>query len=128
MTPDALIQKFDAARPLLQSALDRANGEYLLDDILEGVLDERLQLWTAPGFAGVTEVLNYPRRRVVLVHLCAGELDAIRAAEGQLTRFAQIVGADAIRILGRRGWAKALADYGYRESAVEVTKEVPRGR
>lgn len=119
-----LSDTFDQAAPLLQQALDKANGEYHIQDIRDRVLSGDLQLWAGEGYAAVTEVLNYPQRRVVLVHLAAGELAPVLEAEGELCKFAKVVGATGIELIGRKGWTKVLKEHGYRESAVHLFKEV----
>lgn len=130
MTEDQkrLYDKFEASRHFLQAALDRDEGRYAMADILDGIMEGNLQLWSSPEFAAVTEVLDYPRRRVVRVHLAGGNMDALIATDGDLTRLAQVVGATGIEITGRRGWVRKLAEHGYRESAVRLFKEVPHER
>lgn len=127
-TYETLLRKFIEVRPLLQTAIDQTAGEYDLDTIWDGLAKEDLLLWTGPGFAAITEVVNYPKRRMVIVHLASGDIDALKEADGQLVKFAQIVEADAIKIIGRRGWVRALQDLGYREGMTQVIKEVPDGR
>lgn len=119
-----MLEAFQVAAPMLQAALDRGQGEYHLEDIKEGVLLGDLQLWLGEGYAAITEVLNYPQRRIVLVHLAGGELAPLVEADGELVKFAKAMGATGIEIIGRKGWVKALRDHGYRESAVHLFKEV----
>lgn len=119
-----LSAKFDSVAHLLQPAIDRGMDVLTLDDYRDRVLTGDMQLWVDEGYAAVTEVLNYPRSRVVLVHLAGGELDPLIEADGELEKFARIVGATGIEIIGRRGWVRALRDRGYKEAAVHVFKEV----
>ena len=122
-----LAEAFVAAKPRLQAALDRAGGEYTLDDIWDIVASGEGQLWHNDEFSGVTQVIDYPQKKVVLVHLAGGDLDALLKAAGpggDLEKFAKIVGADGIEIVGRRGWVRAMADIGYREQYVRVYKEL----
>lgn len=119
-----LMEAFDQAAPMLEPALSHMNGELLLEDVRERVLLGDMQLWLGEGYAAVTEVLNYPRRRVVLVHLAGGELAPLVEADGELVKFAKLVEATGIEIIGRKGWVRALRDRGYREAAVHLFKEV----
>lgn len=121
---DDLLSKFLQAKPMLQAALDQGHGEYDLEDIWAGLRDNLYQLWLGPGFAAITEVINYPNTRMVLVHLAGGDLDALKAADEQLVQFAKIVDAKFIKIVGRRGWVRALKDKGYSEAFTQVIKEV----
>lgn len=120
----ALAAKFDSVAHLLQPAVDRGIGAMELEDYKERVLTGYMQLWVGEGYAAVTEVLNYPRSRVVLVHLAGGELDSLIEADGELEKFARIVEATGIELVGRKGWVKALRDRGYKEAAVHLFKEV----
>lgn len=120
----ALAAKFDSVAHLLQPAIDRGLDVLALDDYRDKVLTGDMQLWVDEGYAAVTEVLNYPRSRVVLVHLAGGKLDSLLEADGELDKFARIVGATGIEIIGRKGWVRALRDRGYREAAVHLFKEV----
>jgi len=124
----ALSAKFDSVAHLLQPAVDAGYAGLTLDDYKERVMLGDMQLWVGDAYAGVTEVLNYPNSRVVLVHLAGGELEPIIAADSELVEFAKLVGATGIEIIGRRGWVRALADRGYREAAVHLFKEVSHGR
>lgn len=122
-----LAEAFVAAKPRLQAALDRAGDEYTLDDIWDIVASGEGQLWHNDEFSGVTQVIDYPQKKVVLVHLAGGDLEALLKAAGpggDLEKFAEIVGADGIEIVGRRGWVRAMADLGYREQYVRVYKEL----
>ena len=121
---EQLSATFDEVSPLLQAGLDRGTGEYALDDIKYGVMMGDMQLWAGMNYAAVTEVINYPQRRVVLVHLAGGELDALFNADESFMRFVKMVGATGIEIIGRKGWSKVLRDRGFDEVAVRLFKEV----
>lgn len=122
-------REFDEAAPYLQAAIeyDRSRG-YDLSDIKDRVMLGDLQLWRGDDWAAVTEVLNYPRRRTVLIHLAGGKLTSMVQANDDLEEFARVMGADYIEIIGRKGWARRLRDMGYEEAAVHLVKEVPHER
>lgn len=120
----ALSQTFDSVADVLQSALAYSIGGLTLADYKEHVMMGDMQLWVGEGYAAVTEVLNYPRSRVVLVHLAGGKLDPLLEADSELEKFARIVGATGIEIIGRKGWVRALRDRGYKEAAVHLYREV----
>lgn len=127
-TPD-LIQRtreeFDTNRHLLQPALDRDPSKNTLEDVLDWVLDGKMQLWSGPGYAAVTEVLNYPHSRTVQVYLAGGEMDAVMGFEANvLTPFARGVEATGITVNGRRGWVRQLEKRGYREATTTIYKEL----
>lgn len=123
-----LSAKFDSVAHLLQPAVDAGIAGMALEDYKEHVMLGNMQLWISDGYAGVTEVINSPRSRVVLVHLVGGKLDSLLADHGDLEKFAELVGATGIEIVGRRGWTRVLADRGYVEAAVHLYKEVGHGQ
>ena len=121
----ALAQEFEQARPLLEQALAKdTTNTWTMDAIRDRVMMGDVQLWHNPRYAAITEVINYPQRRVVLVHLASGELDAIVQAYEDLEKFARIVEATGIEINGRKGWTRVLKDRGFNEVAVRLFKGV----
>ncbi len=123
-TPTSLSELFDSVAHLLQPAVDCGFGGTTLADYRKWVLAEDMQLWVGDGYAGITEIINYPHSRAVRVLLAGGKLEALVEADSGLEKFAKLVGADAIEIIGRRGWTRALAHRGYREAAVHLVREV----
>lgn len=120
----SLADDFDAVTHLLQPAVDRGFGGVVLADYRGWVLDEIMQLWVGDGYAGVTEIVNYPHSRTVRVNLVGGQLEALLADHGDLVKFAKLVEADSIEVIGRRGWVPTLKGFGYREAAVHLVREV----
>lgn len=120
-----LSDAFDSVAHLLQPAVERGYGDLMvLEDFKERVMMGDMQLWIGEGYAGVTEVVDYPRSRVVLVHLVGGELESLLRDHGELVKFAKLVEAAGIEINGRKGWTRVLKDRGYQEAAVRLFKEV----
>lgn len=116
---------FKEAVPLLEQALaSDIASTWTLDAIFEKYMADMVQLWRGERYAAITEIIDYPARRLVLVHLAAGELDAVINAFEDLEEFARIVGASGIEIHGRKGWAKVLRGKGFQEASVRLFKEV----
>lgn len=111
-------------RELLQQAIDRSEGDYLMEDIEQFLVEGKMQLWTTASSAAVTEVICYPRNKVVLVLLAAGDLQEICDTVPQVEAFAKAVGASRISMCGRRGWVKPLAELGFKEAHTGVSREV----
>ncbi len=108
------------AEPHLRRALSYADGEFTLEDVRKLMEEGRFQLWMgwdlgrrqAVG-AGVTEIFDYPRRRVCFLVLWASEapratwLPCLKTVE----QWAAAQGCIAMRLLGRKGWARVLNGY-----------------
>jgi hypothetical protein len=97
-----------------------ADGEFTLEEARESVRQGRFQLWLAwdatqrRAFgAGVTEIFDYPRKRVCFLVLWASEAPRAAWLDGLDTveRWAKEQGCAAMRLLGRKGWARVLDGY-----------------
>jgi hypothetical protein len=103
---------WDAVAPHLAKALDRA-GDYSIDDARALVADGVWLLWIAarPGelvAAAVTEINEYPRRRVLYVHAAGGsEGEGIAAMWPKVQVYARDAGCAEVRFQGRRGWIRS---------------------
>lgn len=114
------------AGPLLAESIAMSRGRYEPRDVLEFCENGQMQLWLMAtdkiAAAAVTEIVNYPRKRVVRVVFAGGSLakewcDEFDAA---LEAFGRSWGCSATEASGRRGW-KRLLDA--EQLAVFVTRE-----
>lgn len=102
------------AAPLIERALGRGRNEYRLEDIEAAIKCRDMQLWAygvraSISAVAVTEILNYPRRRVCVVVLTGGECKGAWAeAAGKIEEWAKAQGCDEIRAIGRGGWSRAI--------------------
>lgn len=106
--------------PMLIKALEYADGKYTLRSIFDALITKNMQLWIAvtqkneiKAFA-ITEIVNYPGKRVLLILFAGGEevdtwLDKIE----YLQNFAHFNDCQAVEIYGREGWAKKLLPHNY---------------
>lgn len=75
-----------------------------------------------------TEVMEYPRAKVLDLALCAGErMDLWLVAMPWMESFAREQGCTQIQVQGRPGWARVLASRGFSEASRLVVKEVSHG-
>ncbi|MGW8181338.1 MAG: hypothetical protein ACWGQW_21615 [bacterium] len=114
--------------PLIERVLRKSNGEYLAVDIYERLLDGTMQLWLISEELDllsvlVTEVLTYPRKRICVMVLAAGEdLEALTGQLEVLEEWALSIGVDELRIAGRKGWKRVLESEGFYEPHVVLSK------
>jgi hypothetical protein len=91
-----------------------------IDDVLDACRFDTMQLWficeTGEGHKPigclVTEIIEFPSRRVARVILGAGE-DAMRwrPCIGKLESWAQREGCLSFELIGRKGWARIFPEY-----------------
>ena len=112
-----------AIEPLVVAGLSHGHGEYMPDDIREGLLLKDMQLWANGRAIGVTEITKYPRKSVCTVILAAG------GPMGDWLPFVEIIeawatskGCSEIRAFGRKGWERVMAQYGWQRAYAVVRK------
>lgn len=107
----------------LQKVLGYQGGLYSLDSILQRIADGRMQSWSANETWVVTEVIEYPLKKVVNIFLVVGDLRDALAFEPQIEEFARSVGADMVTAYGRPGWEKVLPQ-GWKQGFAMFSKEL----
>jgi hypothetical protein len=64
-------------RPWIEDALAYSGGTHTFEDVERRILESHLQLWPAERGCAVTEIVIYPRKKVLHVFLAGGEMDQI---------------------------------------------------
>ena len=120
-----LLENLDETWPFVEKlityALEYADGKYRVEHILQGIKDQKMQLWVVSGSQKgvysvcVTQVINYPAKKTMLILLCAGEHMAVWLHYiNVLKDFAKANQCVAIEEYGRPGWAKYLGKLGFK--------------
>lgn len=92
-------------RAKFERALRMSGDLYTFDDIMDNILDGRMQSFVQGDTWIITQVNEFPRRKVVNILLVVGHIgDAIQALQ-QIHEFAQRIDATMIMAaLARDGW------------------------
>jgi hypothetical protein len=107
----------------LEKAIAHAKGEYDLEDIINLAENGRMQIWRVPDRGiGVTEFVQYPRKKRLRVVLFVGTFD--EKVVQFFERLMDKTKCDGIEVIGRKGWVKALKPFGYEEASVVVVKDI----
>lgn len=115
--------EFERCRYYIEAALAFAEGTHTIEDIREGVRVRRYHFWPGEHSAAITEVLQFPRKRVFNVFLAGGNLnEIIDRMEPDFCSFARHLGCTEIALIGRLGWEKPLKPLGWHRSAIVLTK------
>lgn len=106
---------WDAVEPMLASAMQKWLPLYRSADLLNNVLDEKMQLWIITSNeeeklygAGLTEINPYPLMKMLTVYLFGG-VDMNKWKDkfaSSLELFARTQGCECMQMIGRRGWAR----------------------
>ena len=98
----------------LNRALAVGGNTHGPDDIAAAVEEGRMQAWTKGDSLIVTEVLEFPKAKAVNVVLAVGRLDEVLSLMPDLEAFAREHDCRALRMEGRKGWARVLPHYGWK--------------
>lgn len=112
--------------PWIDAALERAGGTHDLADVKAQVGAEDAQFWPGRQSAIVTELLIYPKARVLHLWLAGGDLTEL--TDELLPRIEawalEDERCDRATLMGRAGWERTLASKGYAPAARLLTKEL----
>ena len=120
------------AEEFITDALKHGIGEYLPEDIKLMCQDRRMQLWIKwdddyePIGAFVTQILNYPQLKVLLVLLLGGQtfIEWRDEVDEILIGFGKENNCKYVEFFGRKGWGNYLKDINYNEQVRMFAKEI----
>jgi len=99
------VEDFKKSEKFLQAAL-KYDDTHNLQDVADKIDSGDMQLWPAPKGVMVTQVQDFPRKRILHVYLAGGNLETVLALIPHIEKFAQDVGCQRITSTGRRGWER----------------------
>lgn len=120
LTPEKVIEHWPALVGQIHRGLSYFSVEMLPIDICRMALNGEVQIWLTTDensdLASVTctKIEHYPRRKILTILCAAGTIRNFDKWLQELViveNFAQDFDCSAIRIYGRKGWAKRLARY-----------------
>jgi hypothetical protein len=105
-----------ALRSRLERALAINGGLYKLDDILEEIKRNKMQSFACNQSWAVTQVEDYPQKRVLTIVLVVGEMEDVDDMYAQIKKYALENGAVRIQAWGRPGWVKKADQMGWHKT------------
>lgn len=117
------INEMIRCREWIESALEYNGGTHDFIHIVDGVIGGNFQFWSNDRCAVITEVIDYPNKRVLHVFLAGGSLDGIRDLEDSAIEWSKSIGCSAFTLAGRKGWEKALKNDGWKNLYTSMIKE-----
>lgn len=103
--------KAECCRKWIVDALKYAHNSHTFEQVIEIVKRGDAQLWAFPDSAIVTEIINYPQRRVLRFWLAGGNLKTLLEVEPKIRKWSILYNCKAVEIIGRKGWGKVLKNY-----------------
>ena len=124
MTSPEFHPEFERCRKHIEAALEYTGGTHDIIDIYEGLYKGTMQLWPAKDSCLVTEIINYPKKKVLNVFLGGGDLTEILSMHDDVISWAKQQGCTALNMTGRFGWKKPLAKHGWEPMHTSYVKEI----
>ena len=124
MPKDTQVNELERCRPWIEAALEYSRGTHNFEDVAEGIIQGNMQLWPSPRGCIVTEIVVYPRKKVLNVFLGGGKLDQLLDMHNDVTAWAKSYGCEALTITGRFGWKKPLKAHGWKPLHASFQKEI----
>lgn len=110
-------------REMIEAALAYGGGTHTFDDVVDLVLSGRAQLWPGEAAVGVTEIVVYPRKRVLHCFLAAGEMDELLVMMDYAKQWGASQGCSGMTMSGRMGWQRVLNKHGWKPVLVTMETE-----
>lgn len=114
---------FTRCIPWIEAALEYSGGTHTIEDIAHGVAAGRMQFWPAEHGCLVTEIVTFPKKRVLNVFLGGGEFEQLADMHGDVIAWAKTQGCTCATISGRKGWERAFKSRGWQYAFTTLTKE-----
>jgi len=121
-----IMDELARCRGWIEDALEYSGGTHDYQDIVDGILDGKMQLWAGESGCGVTEINVYPKKKILHVFLLGGELNQILDFEESMAEFARMNGCSAMTGAGRPGWDRVMksTDHGWKRLFVVIERPV----
>lgn len=108
--PQELSEYWPKVQGWIEEAIEYGQGDESSLDVLLALARGQYLLWYAEEFAGVVQVVKFPRQTVATVLYAGGSnLEGMKKAildEG--VSWCRASGIDCVRIWGRNGWERVL--------------------
>lgn len=121
---EELDQELERCRKWIEAALEYSGGTHDFDDIVRMVKANILQFWPASDACAITEIIEYPKKKVLHIFLAGGNMETIVDMNESAEYFAKLNGCTGMSIAGRRGWSKVLSKKGYKEAFTTLGKDI----
>lgn len=95
----------------LRGAIERGGGTHSFQDVMAKVLAGDFQLWVGPDGAAVTQVVDFPQKRVLHVLYAGGEMQQIIDFQESAATWGRALGCSEMTLSGRMGWQRVLKDW-----------------
>lgn len=86
--------------------LEQQGGFYTIEDILDLIQEGRMQSFADQDTWVITQVHNFPRKKVLEIVFVIGDAEKLRELEPRIEEFRKEIQAEMMMATGRLGWLK----------------------
>lgn len=116
--------EFKRLQDILAPALEY-DDTHNLQDIADCIDKSVMQLWPAHKSAVVTQVIDFPQKKVLHIFMAGGDLEDLNTLSPHIEKFAQHMGCQKITLTGRRGWSRTfLRNFNFKPTHYWLSAEV----
>lgn len=114
----------DDWRDHIERALVYSGGTHIFEDIRDAVATGRMQLWENAQSMAITEIIVYPRKKVLNIFLASGTMQGVQDMLASAEYWGRMQGCDSVTFAGRRGWRKVMNKQGFKDTLTVMEKEL----
>ena len=81
------VKEFKRCEKWLEDALDYAHGTFDINDVFNDVVNGTAQFWPGKNSAVVTQIVPYPRKKVLHFFLAGGDIKELEEMENEFGEF-----------------------------------------
>lgn len=119
------VKDFKRCEHYLENALDFAHGTFDITNVFEDIMNGHAQFWPGEKSAVVTQIVTYPKKKVLHYFLAGGDIEELKSMEPGIIEWAKSQGCEAVTLTGRPGWTRSfLNGLGYKCTQVHMFKEI----
>ena len=119
------VQEFKRCEKWIEDALVYSHGTFTIESIFEDLMNGHLMLWPGENSAVVTQIVDYPGKKVLHIFLAGGNLEELQPMYEQIEEYAKSIGCEAVTLTGRPGWARSfLREKDFIVKEVQMYKEI----
>jgi hypothetical protein len=117
INPERVLEIWPLARGLVKRAFESGIGDSTFEETEHAIMSGLALLWLAWDGSAIivavtTELVKTPRHKICLVTSCGGtELASWVGFMRNIEAYASAEGCDVVRVMGRRGWKRALPEF-----------------
>jgi hypothetical protein len=97
----------------LEKALAQGGDMYTLADIRGFIEAGHMQSFAKNDTWVVTQIVDFPQKRVLEIFLVTGDLDDAEALYDEVLQFGRERGCQIVRCYGRYGWTRKAREHGW---------------